>query len=95
MIPRHVFSHFYENQYFAVSTDNRKYVTRSKTGSLTPRQFTDSITVKSGSLKTALSKLADETVLVINKEGDITRVTRSMTKTNFSQQSAYFKLGEL
>lgn len=72
----------------------RRYVTRSKTGSLTPKMFTDSVTSTTQSLKAsvrAASSSSDE-VLVINKDGDITRVTRSKTSLNVTQ-SQYFKLG--
>ncbi|OWF46473.1 nucleosome-remodeling factor subunit NURF301-like isoform X2 [Mizuhopecten yessoensis] len=70
----------------------RKIVTRSKTGSLTPKQFTDSITGTT-SVKTLskLSSSSSDDLLVINKDGDITRVTRSKSATVTSLQ--HFKLG--
>ncbi|XP_069124363.1 nucleosome-remodeling factor subunit BPTF-like isoform X2 [Argopecten irradians] len=72
----------------------RKIVTRSKTGSLTPKQFTDSITGTT-SVKTLskLSSSSSDDLLVINKDGDITRVTRSKSSTVSALQHQHFKLG--
>ncbi|XP_033751700.1 nucleosome-remodeling factor subunit BPTF-like [Pecten maximus] len=72
----------------------RKIVTRSKTGSLTPKQFTDSITGTT-SVKTLskLSSSSSDDLLVINKDGDITRVTRSKSATVNALQHQHFKLG--
>ncbi|KAL5018856.1 hypothetical protein ScPMuIL_004578 [Solemya velum] len=75
---------------------NRRIVTRSKTGSLTPKQFTDSITTTSGTIKTTskTTSSSGEDMLVINKDGEITRVSRSKAPlTIVSQQQQYFKLG--
>ncbi|XP_022313989.2 nucleosome-remodeling factor subunit BPTF-like isoform X2 [Crassostrea virginica] len=77
-----------ENTTVVSSSDARRIVTRSKTGSLTPKQFTDSVTSTTASVKTRSS----DDVLVINKDGDITRVTRSKSAL-MMQQSVYFKLG--
>ncbi|XP_060074835.1 nucleosome-remodeling factor subunit NURF301-like [Ylistrum balloti] len=72
----------------------RKIVTRSKTGSLTPKQFTDSITGTT-SVKTLskLSSSSSDDLLVINKDGDITRVTRSKSASVSALQQQHFKLG--
>ncbi|XP_029635778.1 nucleosome-remodeling factor subunit BPTF isoform X3 [Octopus sinensis] len=70
-------------------TETRRIVTRSKTGSLTPKQFNDSIT--SGSLKISRTPNSDD-VLLINKEGEVTRVTRSKSSA-VNSCSGYFKLG--
>lgn len=75
-------------------------ITRSKTGSLTPKLFSDSVmgtTIKTttSNVKSLNTNSSDE-VLVINKDGEITRVARSkLTSTTsiFSQQQ-YFKLGK-
>ena len=75
----------------------RRIVTRSKTGSLTPKQFTDSVTVTSGSLKTALAKSIEvnNSVKIQNKDGDIVHFTRSKVSDSvLSQRSVYFKLGK-
>ena len=75
----------------------RRIVTRSKTGSLTPKQFTDSVTVTSGSLKTALAKSIEvnNQVKIQNKDGDIIHFTRSKVSDSvLSQRSVYFKLGK-
>lgn len=77
-----------ENTTVVSSSDARRIVTRSKTGSLTPKQFTDSVTSTTASVKTRSS----DDVLVINKDGDITRVTRSKSAL-MMQQSVYYKLG--
>lgn len=76
--------------YFFNFVDARRIVTRSKTGSLTPKQFTDSVTSTTASVKTRSS----DDVLVINKDGDITRVTRSKSAL-MMQQSVYYKLGKM
>ena len=75
----------------------RRIVTRSKTGSLTPKQFTDSVTVTSGSLKTALAKSIEvnNSVKIQSKDGDIVHFTRSKVSDSvLSQRSVYFKLGK-
>ena len=75
-----------------------KMVTRSKTGSLTPKLFSDSVmgttNIKTSGLKST-SSTTDE-VLVINKDGEITKITRSKTSASSSvfQQQQYFKLGK-
>ncbi|XP_052262825.1 nucleosome-remodeling factor subunit BPTF-like isoform X2 [Dreissena polymorpha] len=77
----------------------RMMITRSKTGSLTPKLFSDSI--MGTSLKTttsnvkSLSTNSSEEVLIINKDGEITRVARSKLQTTASifTQQQYFKLG--
>lgn len=74
-------------------------ITRSKTGSLTPKLFSDSVvgtTIKTttSNVKSLNTSSADE-VLIINKDGEITRIARSKlvsTSSIFSQQT-YFKLG--
>lgn len=46
---------------FSVSAaDSRKMVTRSRTGSLTPKQFADSVTTTTGSLKAAMKAALDD-----------------------------------
>lgn len=70
-------------------------LTRSKTGSLTPKLFTDSITMTTTSMK-ATGK-SSEDILVLNKDGEISRVNRSKISVTSSlvQQSLYFKLGKV
>ncbi|KAK3089173.1 hypothetical protein FSP39_001446 [Pinctada imbricata] len=78
------------------STNNTSLVSSigQKQDPLTPKQFTDSVTATTGSLKMAsrLSSASSDDVLVINKDGDITRVTRSRSAM-MSTQSQFFKLG--
>lgn len=70
-------------------TETRRIVTRSKTGSLTPKQFTDSITSSS----TKGNRLPNsEDVVLVNKEGELTRVTRSKSSST-NTSSGYFRLG--
>ena len=88
-----------------ITESNRRIVTRSKTGSLAPRQFMDSIAT-GASLKTSLAKISSsssssstEDVVVVNKEGEMTRVTRSKAAASamgvsVEKHSLYFKLGE-
>ena len=95
----------------------RKMVTRSRTGSLTPKLFADSIVSTTASVKmtskanllamnqstipTSLgSSAADESVIVVNKNGDISRVTKSKSQssspavsTSSGKQEIIFKLG--
>ena len=81
----------------ALAQAERRIVTRSKTGSLAPKQFPDSVTVTSGSLKTALAKSIEEnsTLKITNKDSDITYFTRSKVSNSvLSQRSVYFKLGK-
>ena len=68
-------------------------ITRSKTGSLTPKAFTDSVTTTTAT-KT-ISKSATDDMLVINKDGDITRITRSKSSIWSLQSHQYYKLGML
>ncbi|XP_059156808.1 nucleosome-remodeling factor subunit BPTF-like isoform X2 [Physella acuta] len=77
----------------AAGLESRKMLTRSKTGSLTPKLFTDSITMTTTSMK-ATGK-SSEDILVLNKDGEISRVNRSKISVTSSlvQQSLYFKLG--
>ncbi|XP_071108199.1 nucleosome-remodeling factor subunit BPTF-like [Haliotis cracherodii] len=74
--------------------ETRKILTRSKTGSLTPKQFTDSVTSTTSSFKSSGKTSADD-VLVINRDGEITRVTRSKSSIMASSAtvSQYFRLG--
>jgi hypothetical protein len=76
--------------------DGRKMVTRSRTGSLTPKQFADSVTSITGSLKAAMKASQDD---------ESTRITRSrltgVTNTNSAPASVavcpytgLFKLGK-
>ncbi|XP_067672997.1 nucleosome-remodeling factor subunit BPTF-like [Haliotis asinina] len=78
----------------ASALETRKILTRSKTGSLTPKQFTDSVTSTTSSFKSSGKSSADD-VLVINKDGEITRVTRSKSSIMASSAtvSQYFRLG--
>ncbi|XP_025083493.1 nucleosome-remodeling factor subunit BPTF-like isoform X4 [Pomacea canaliculata] len=77
----------------ASGIETRRILTRSKTGSLTPKQFTDSITTTTSSLKMSGKSSADD-VLVINKDGEISRITRSKTLSSSSiAVSQYFRLG--
>ena len=72
--------------------DKGKYVTRSKTGSLTPKLFTDSVTSTSSSI--VKSSRSNDDMLVINKDGDITRIMKAKTQTSsLLHLSTYFKLG--
>ncbi|CAC5424118.1 BPTF [Mytilus coruscus] len=73
------------------SSESRKIITRSKTGSLTPKTFTDSVT--STTTSKSISKSGSDDLLVINKEGDITRITRSKSSVWSLQSHQYFKLG--
>ena len=68
--------------------------TRSKTGSLTPKIYTDSVTITTNASK--VSSKNTEELLLMNKDGEITRVTtrRSVTTNSLASQSLYFKLGE-
>ncbi|XP_064622398.1 nucleosome-remodeling factor subunit BPTF-like isoform X2 [Lineus longissimus] len=98
-----------------VAKDGRRMTTRYRTGSLVPKQFPDSIvsttasvkmtsknniiSVKSSNTNTSTTA-SDESVLVINKNGDITRVTRnkisssaSSTVSTTSVKTELFKLG--
>lgn len=76
----------------AVTSEGRRIVTRSKTGSLTPKQFADSITI---ALTTAKTTSKDEGIM--SRDGDGVRLTRSRTAMSASafllSQSIYFKLG--
>lgn len=75
---------------FNCSSETRRIVTRSKTGSLTPKQFTDSITSSS----TKGNRLPNsEDVVLVNKEGELTRVTRSKSSST-NTSSGYFRLGK-
>jgi len=72
--------------------EGRRVVTRSKTGSLVPKQFTDSV-LPSVSLKTALkASLADF------EANDPGRMTRSRTAVNasfvVSSLPGFFRLGK-
>ncbi|KAL3875950.1 hypothetical protein ACJMK2_033849 [Sinanodonta woodiana] len=79
--------------------ETRRIITRSKTGSLTPKLFTDSVTgttmVKTTSIKSLSSSSSDD-LLVINKDGEITRVTRSksLSSVTATQQQMFFRLGQ-
>ena len=70
----------------------RKMVTRSKTGSLTPKQFTDSVTMTTSSVKTTKT---DDNAVIFSKDGNLTRIEKSNTETvSVTQQvTRYFKLG--
>jgi len=73
-------------------------ITRSKTGSLTPKLFSDSVmgtSLKSTNIKSLNTSSSDE-VLIINKDGEITRVARSKltSTTSIFTQQQYFKLGK-
>lgn len=86
---------------FLTAGVGRTMITRSKTGSLTPKLFSDSVmgtTIKTttSNVKT-MSTANSEEVLIINKDGEITRIARSKLATTssiFSQQ-IYFKLGSI
>lgn len=83
-----------EDLYCSSGIETRRILTRSKTGSLTPKQFTDSITTTTSSLKMSGKSSADD-VLVINKDGEISRITRSKTLSSSSiAVSQYFRLGK-
>ncbi|KAK3598854.1 hypothetical protein CHS0354_008596 [Potamilus streckersoni] len=79
--------------------ETRRIITRSKTGSLTPKLFTDSVTgttmVKTTSIRSLSSSSSDD-LLVINKDGEITRVTRSKSSSSVTatQQQMLFRLGQ-
>ena len=74
--------------------ETRRILTRSKTGSLTPKQFTDSITSTTTSVKMASKSSADD-VLFINKDGEISRITRSKTTASASlSTSQFYRLGQ-
>lgn len=68
-------------------------LTRSKTGSLTPKLFTDSITMTTTSMKT--TGKSTEEVVVVNKDGEVTKMSRGKISvtSSLAQQSLYFKLG--
>ena len=69
--------------------------TRSKTGSLTPKVFTDSVTLTTNSSK-SVSKHTEE-VMLMNKDGEITRISNKRTSvtSTLSQQNMPFKLGKI
>ncbi|RUS79321.1 hypothetical protein EGW08_012906 [Elysia chlorotica] len=74
------------------SVESRKMITRSKTGSLTPKLFTDSVTLTSSSVKTS-GKGSEETI-TINKDGEVVHTKRKVSvSSSLAQQSIYFKLG--
>ncbi|CAM1310401.1 BPTF (predicted), partial [Pycnogonum litorale] len=80
-----------------VNQDNKGkgIVTRSKTGSLLPRTFNmEALTSRNflSTLRKSEDKDLESTVLIINKDGDITQVTRSRQQNN-ANQVLYFKLG--
>ena len=90
----------------AQAIEARKMITRSKTGSLTPKQFTDSVTAPPGNLKIALTKCIEDsprpsslTTTFTNKEAEQSYITRSkisignVSSTVLSQRSLFFKLG--
>ncbi len=92
----------------AQAIEARKMVTRSKTGSLTPKQFADSVTPPHGSLKIALTKCIEDSphpsslTSLTNKEVEPSYLTRStkisignVSSTVLSQRSLFFKLGKL
>jgi hypothetical protein len=89
------------NYLIIVFSDNRCIVTRSKTGSSTPKQFEDSVTASATSIKCANSKSSiEESVYSINKDGEITRVTRSKLESaksglSIMQHLTHFRLGKL
>ena len=67
-------------------------ITRSKTGSLTPKLFTDSVTLTSSSVK-ASGKGSEETIS-ISKDGEVVHTKRKVSvASSLAQQSIYFKLG--
>ncbi|XP_013060531.2 nucleosome-remodeling factor subunit NURF301-like isoform X2 [Biomphalaria glabrata] len=75
------------------ASETRKMLTRSKTGSLTPKLFTDSITMTTTSMKT--TGKSTEEVVVVNKDGEVTKMSRGKISvtSSLAQQSLYFKLG--
>ncbi|GFR88529.1 nucleosome-remodeling factor subunit BPTF-like, partial [Elysia marginata] len=76
----------------ASSAESRKMVTRSKTGSLTPKLFTDSVTLTSTSVK-ASGKSSEESIS-IGKDGEVVHTRRKVSvASSLAQQSIYFKLG--
>ena len=102
------------------SATERKIVTRSKTGSLTPKQFTDSFTPSNTSLRYAMKAnftaatseeilygsrrskgfagSSEAEVLIVNKNGNITRVTRSATANQYVcryMETKHFCLGKV
>jgi len=73
--------------------ETRRIITRSKTGSLTPKHFCDSVT--KSIIKTSKTN-SDDTVVVINKDGDMTRVTRSRSSACVvNHQVAHYRLGKV
>ena len=75
------------------TVETRRIITRSKTGSLTPKHFCDSVT--KSIIKTSKTN-SDDTVVVINKDGDMTRVTRSRSSASVvNHQVAHYRLGKV
>ncbi|KFM76693.1 Nucleosome-remodeling factor subunit BPTF, partial [Stegodyphus mimosarum] len=72
-------------------TDSQKggIVTRSKTGALTPRNFSFENFVK-----TTTRKNGEESIIIVSKDGEITRMTtRSKSNASNSSTPTLFKLG--
>ena len=79
--------------YLQIVDSRKMMITRSKTGSLTPKTFTDSVTATTASKSVSKSSCSED-LLVINKDGDITRITRSKSSIWSLQSHQYFKLGK-
>ncbi|GFN96955.1 nucleosome-remodeling factor subunit bptf-like [Plakobranchus ocellatus] len=76
------------------SSESRKMVTRSRTGSLTPKLFTDSVTLTTSSSSMKTSGKSSEETLSVNKDGEVTHTRRKVSvASTLTQQSIYFKLG--
>ncbi|PRD36717.1 UNVERIFIED_CONTAM: Nucleosome-remodeling factor subunit BPTF [Trichonephila clavipes] len=75
-------------------TDSQKggIVTRSKTGALTPRTFSNENKMVGNFVKTR--KNGEESIIIVSKDGEITRMTtRSKSNASASTGPALFKLG--
>ncbi|CAH1794354.1 unnamed protein product, partial [Owenia fusiformis] len=81
-------------------SDEKRYTTRFRTGSLTPKHFVDSVVSPTGSVKmTSVNSLkkslttenSEESVLVINKDGNITKVIKSKSNLQTSSSTQVFK----
>ncbi|KAG1687147.1 Nucleosome-remodeling factor subunit BPTF [Nymphon striatum] len=77
------------------STPEKGVVTRSKTGSLQPRTFNmEALTSRSflSVMRKGDEKDQDSTIVVLNKDGEVSRINRTGRQTG-TAQPVYFKLG--
>ena len=78
-----------------LALDRRHMTTRSKTGSLTPKLFADSVTVvTTPSLRTACNVASGEETNSLEEETGRLVARSKTTPQSLLQQSQYFKLGQ-